>query len=145
MATHTRTHTHTQMVGWHHRLNEHEFEQALGNGEGQGSLVCCSPWGCKASDMTERLHHHHTNIHGALRAWGVYMYCLQSADEDSEAQRGFAQVIGHKAGSPRPETPDRLHSMLAQSAFEFATAEVWIPCLKFLRGRQQSRRGGNTR
>ena len=36
-----------EMVGWHHRLNEHEFEQALGDGEGQGSLVCCSPWGCK--------------------------------------------------------------------------------------------------
>ena len=33
-----------KMVGWHHRLNEHEFEQALGDGEEQGSLVCCSPW-----------------------------------------------------------------------------------------------------
>ena len=32
------------MVGWHPRLNEHEFEQALGDGEGQGSLACCSPW-----------------------------------------------------------------------------------------------------
>ena len=39
--------------GWHHRLNEHEFEQTLGDGEGQGSLVCCSPWGCKESDTTE--------------------------------------------------------------------------------------------
>ena len=36
-------------------LNGHEFEQALGNGEGQGSLACCSPWGHKESDMTERL------------------------------------------------------------------------------------------
>ena len=42
------------MVGWHHQLNGHEFEQALGDGEGQGSLACCSPWGCKESDMTER-------------------------------------------------------------------------------------------
>ena len=33
------------MVGWHHQLNGHEFEQAPGDGEGQGSLVCCSPWG----------------------------------------------------------------------------------------------------
>ena len=33
------------MVGWHHRLNEHEFEQTLGDGEGQGSLACCSLWG----------------------------------------------------------------------------------------------------
>ena len=43
------------MVGWHHRLNRHEFEQTLGDGEGQGSLVCCSPWGHKELDTTERL------------------------------------------------------------------------------------------
>ena len=44
-----------EMVGWHHRLNGHEFEQTLGDGEGQGSLVSCSPWGCKELDMTEQL------------------------------------------------------------------------------------------
>ena len=44
--------TEDEMVGWHHRLNEHEFEQALRDGEGQGSLVCCSPCGCKELDMT---------------------------------------------------------------------------------------------
>ena len=44
-----------EMVGWHHWLNGHEFEQALGVGDGQGSLVCCSPWGHKESDMTEQL------------------------------------------------------------------------------------------
>ena len=43
------------MVGWHHRLNGHEFEQALGVGDGQGNLVFCSPWGGKESDMTEQL------------------------------------------------------------------------------------------
>ena len=42
------------MVGWHHRLNGHEFEQTPGDGEGQGSLACCSPWGHKESDTTER-------------------------------------------------------------------------------------------
>ena len=42
-----------EMVGLHHRLNEHEFEQALGVGDGQGILECCSPWGGKESDMTE--------------------------------------------------------------------------------------------
>ena len=41
------------MVGWHHRLNGYEFQQALGNGEGQGCLVCCSPGGRKEADMTE--------------------------------------------------------------------------------------------
>ena len=44
-----------EMVGWHHRLNGHEFEQALGIGEGQGSLAFCSPCGCKELDTTERL------------------------------------------------------------------------------------------
>ena len=44
-----------EMVGWHHWLNGHEFEQALGVGGGQGSLMYCSPWGCKESDMTEQL------------------------------------------------------------------------------------------
>ena len=43
---------HDEMVGWHHRFNEREFEQTLGDGEGQGSLACCSPRGCKESAMT---------------------------------------------------------------------------------------------
>ena len=42
------------MVGWHHQFNGHEFEQTLGDSEGQGSLACCSPWGRKASDMTQQ-------------------------------------------------------------------------------------------
>ena len=44
-----------EMVGWHHRLDGREFEEAPGVGDGQGGLACCSPWGCKESDMTERL------------------------------------------------------------------------------------------
>ena len=47
--------TEDEMVGWHHRLNGHEFEQTLGDGEGQGSLVCCCPRGHKELDTTERL------------------------------------------------------------------------------------------
>jgi len=43
------------MVGWYHQLNGQEFEQALGVGDGQGGLACCSPWGHKGSDMTETL------------------------------------------------------------------------------------------
>ena len=43
------------MVGWHHRLDGHEFEHTLGNGDGQRSLECCSPWGRKESYMTEGL------------------------------------------------------------------------------------------
>ena len=44
-----------EMVGWHHQLDGHEFEQAPGDGEGQENLVCCSPWGHKELDMTEWL------------------------------------------------------------------------------------------
>ena len=47
--------TEDEMVGWHHQLNRHEFEQAPGVGDGQGSLVCCSPFGRKELDMTEQL------------------------------------------------------------------------------------------
>ena len=47
--------TEDEMVGWHHRLDGHEFEQALGVGDGQGGLACCSPWDHKESDTTERL------------------------------------------------------------------------------------------
>ena len=46
--------TEDEMVGWHHRFNGHEVEQAPGVGDGQGSLAFCSPWGRKASDTTER-------------------------------------------------------------------------------------------
>ena len=45
--------TEYKMVGWHHSLNGREFEQEPGDGELQGSLVCCSPWGCKELDRTE--------------------------------------------------------------------------------------------
>ena len=54
--------TEDEMVGWHHWLSGHEFEQALGVGDGQGSLVSCSPWRCKESDMTEWLNNRSNNL-----------------------------------------------------------------------------------
>ena len=47
--------TEDEMVGWHHHLGGHEFEQARGVGDGQGHLACCSPWGRKELDMTQLL------------------------------------------------------------------------------------------
>ena len=47
--------TEDEVVGWHHRLNRHEFGLAPGVGDGQGSLECCGPWGCEAQPMPERL------------------------------------------------------------------------------------------
>ena len=55
--------TEDEMVGWHHWLDGREFEQALGVGDGQGSLACCSPRGCKESDMTEWLYRTELNGH----------------------------------------------------------------------------------
>ena len=54
--------TEYEMVGWHHGLNEHESDQTLGDGEGQGNLVCCSQWGCKELDTTERLNNYWVTV-----------------------------------------------------------------------------------
>ena len=53
--------TEDEMAGWHHRPDGHEFEQTLGAGEGPESQGCCSPWGCKESDITERLNNDNRN------------------------------------------------------------------------------------
>ena len=60
--------TEDRMVGWHHQLNGHEFEQALGVSDGQGSLACCSPWGRKESNTTERLNWTE-GLEGRRRYW----------------------------------------------------------------------------
>ena len=61
--------TEDEIVGWHHRLNGHEFEQARGDCERQGSLACCSPWGCKDSDMTERLNNNNKERIFLIVSW----------------------------------------------------------------------------
>ena len=58
--------TEDEMVGWHHQINGHEFEQALEVGDGQGSLECCSPWGCKELDTTVLLNW----TEPIFQAWG---------------------------------------------------------------------------
>ena len=55
--------TEDEMVGWHHRLNGHKYEQALGDDEGLKSLARCSPWGCKELDMTERVNKNNKAVH----------------------------------------------------------------------------------
>ena len=59
--------TEDKMVGRHRQLSGHEFEQAVGEGEGQGSLVCCSPWGLNGSDTTEHLEQQHSGSAGNLQ------------------------------------------------------------------------------
>ena len=70
--------TEDKMVGWHHWLNEHEFEQAPGVSDGQGSLACCSPWGCKESNMTEWLNWTDIYIVQTLRGTKGYTWYVVS-------------------------------------------------------------------
>ena len=68
--------TEDEMVGWHHRLTGHEFEQTLGDGEGQGSLECCSLWNHKESDMTEQLNNNNKPVcQWTLGLLPCFSYC----------------------------------------------------------------------
>ena len=64
-----------EMVGWHHRFNGHEFEQTPGYSEGQGGLVCCSPWGCRVghSWMSEQQQRKNKTLHSALNSLIYYL------------------------------------------------------------------------
>ena len=83
--------TEDEMVGWHHRLHKHEFEQAPGDGEGQGSLVCFSPWGHRESDMTERLYNNNRN------RWGGHQQQFripgQRTERERDGESGRSQVM----------------------------------------------------
>ena len=64
--------TESEMAGWHHRLNGHEFEQTLGDSGGQGNLVFCSPWGHKESDTTEQATEQQPHL---AQEWGSNLLC----------------------------------------------------------------------
>ena len=72
--------TEDEMAGWHHWLNGYVFEWTLGVGDEQGGLVCCSPWGHKESDMTERLNWTELNsvlIHNKILFFAIYVWILK--------------------------------------------------------------------
>ena len=75
------------MVGWHHQLDGHVFEQAPGVGDGQGSLAGCSPWGLKQSDTTERLNNNPSNSYCVVCYANKFQ---QQALKDICSQRGGA-------------------------------------------------------
>ena len=76
--------TEDELIGWHHQLNGHEFEQALGDGEGQGSLTCCSPWGHKELDTTEQLNKNKVlTMFQALTALCIVLVHYHSNPKDS--------------------------------------------------------------
>ena len=89
--------TEDEMVAWHHQLNGHEFEQTLGNGEGQGSLVCCVPWGCKESDMTEQLNNKIRDLNiGSLST----SYVLKIKTEERMDEQNHVPMENSSDGMP---------------------------------------------
>ena len=84
--------TEDEMVGWHRWLSGHEFGWTLGVGDGQGGLVCCSPWGCKVSDMTEQLNW--TEL--LFLKWLLLMYVIHStSDLQMIETEGLKFLPGH--------------------------------------------------
>ena len=67
--------TEDEMVGWHHRLDGHEFGWTLGVGDGQGGLVCCGSWGRKDSDTNEQLNWTELKLHKCIHAWKPAQSC----------------------------------------------------------------------
>ena len=96
-----------EIVGWHHQLNGHEFGQTQGDSEGQGSLACCSPWGCKELDMTEGLNNNN-NIHGSKKKkeWKrmsiVYVNYAAAAKSLQSCPTLCNPTDGSSPGSPVP-------------------------------------------
>ena len=79
--------TEDEMLGWHHRCNGCEFQQTPGDSEGQGSLVCCSPWDRKESNTTERLalslsHFPFTLLFLLFSYCKIYLYCMVTGLEN---------------------------------------------------------------
>ena len=73
------------MTGCHHSLNGYESEQTPGDGEGQGTLVCCSPWGCKEWDTTERLNNSEESLM-LCEMWSAYRTGIKLQDWTREGQ-----------------------------------------------------------
>ena len=85
------------MVGQHHLLDGHEFEQAQGVGEGQGSLVYCSPWGGKEADMTKRLNNSYLSIYLSVREREVFLRIGSHNYEDWQVQNLQGGSVGWRS------------------------------------------------
>ena len=82
------------MAGWHHQLNRHEFEQAPGDSEGQGSLACCSPWGHKESDTTEQVN----NKNNMALIMSSFSGTTGQGSDMNVFMRALMQVISKRLG-----------------------------------------------
>ena len=99
-----------EMVGWHHQLDRHEFEQAPGVGDKQGSLVCCSPWGGKESDTTDWLN------------WTALM-CL-GGQSDFITQDSFSSGFPTKFSQVEPPTGE--HRAGVETVVFITSCTIWV-------------------
>ena len=94
--------TENKIIGWHHQFNGHEFEQALGVGDGQGSLACCSPWGHNELDMAERLNRTETisslEEHGTGWCTLIGLTCIDKPITDK--QHGVTMIVSAHQNPP---------------------------------------------
>ena len=95
--------------GLYHWLNGHEFEQTLGDSEGEGRLECCSPWSCKESDMTEQ----YLTVASLIWMWGIFFCGFQNlpVNDWSTASCNFGALAGGEWGNPSI-LPSRTRSSL---------------------------------
>ena len=99
--------TEDEMVGWHHQLNEHEFEQAQEDGEGQGSSLCCSPVGSKESDTTERLNNSNDLLFSTWNSTQCYVAACMGGEFGKEWIRVYewlSPLTVHLKLSPQCES-----------------------------------------
>ena len=119
------------MVGWHHRLNGHEFEQAPGDGEEQGGLVCCSPWGHKELDTTEQLNMFSMDTRPWHLTYESSKMSLQM-EQDTLFLRTLWSRFHSGAGSQRqPQCPNHTE----HSTLSFAISEAKICAIFFAKCR----------
>ena len=119
--------TEDEMVGWHHQLDGHEFEQALGVGDGQESLACCSPWGHKESDMTERLNW--TELIRIILHFFIFHFKCQKVQKwiSTRCSTSFPSC---EAPVPSPQTQMGVYAPLT------------VECLQLLPGGSEAQWGG---
>ena len=103
---------------WHHQLDGHEFKQAVGVGDGQGSLACCSPWGRKESDTTERLNWMSNNYDAESSVMNV-------SAEQKERRRPPTNIYTHSQSYPLPSWRWKLVDSVGRIHGEAREHESW--------------------